>query len=288
MSEVASAFLVAVERLPRERYPATHSFNSAFGKLHRLLQTKLPPHLLPLFVRLRAFCIRQVFTIETRVHINPTFRLLLSTRIIPPGLAFVAAAGSTVYALRYLYVNALDLLTNLVGIAYPAYQSIMCIEYGDEATEHAYMPENGVAATPVLDRALGIDAPNLNKKQWLMYWSIFGLLTTADHWAGPILRLFPMYRVAKIAVLVWAQHRKYNGATWLYDTFVRPLLPPPSSLDQVQQPHERRTNADTKAEVASVDTAADEQPQSSFSSLLVSSVWESGNGLEPPPVHAHV
>ncbi|KAJ2159448.1 hypothetical protein GGH18_003609 [Coemansia sp. RSA 530] len=191
------------------------------------------------------------------------------------------------YALRYLYVNALDLLTNLVGIAYPAYQSIMCIEYGDEA-EHAYMPENGVAATPVLDRALGIDAPNLNKKQWLMYWSIFGLLTTADHWAGPILRLFPMYRVAKIAVLVWAQHRKYNGATWLYDTFVRPLLPPPSILDQAQQSHERRTNADAKAEVTSVDTAADEQPRSSFSSLLVSSVWESGNGLEPPPVHTRV
>ncbi|KAJ2313159.1 hypothetical protein IWW51_003234 [Coemansia sp. RSA 2702] len=280
MSEAASAFLAAVERLPRERYPATRSLNAAFGRLHRILQPKLAPHLLPLLLRFRAFCVRQAFAIETRVHINPTFRLLLSTRIIPPGLAFVAAAASTVYVLRYLYTNALDLLTNLVGVAYPAYQSIMCIEYSELAPEQVYPAECG--GGPMLDRALGIAAPNLSSKQWLMYWSIFGLLTTADHWAGPILRMFPMYRIAKIAVLVWAQHRKYNGAAWIYDTFVRPLMPPSSSLAQAQP----RTGDDAKVEVASVDTAADDQPRMQFSSPMVPSVWDSIGGAVPQPAQA--
>ncbi|KAI9477596.1 hypothetical protein LPJ78_000049 [Coemansia sp. RSA 989] len=285
MSEKASEFLAAVERLPHDRYPATHSLNGALSKLYRILRTKLPPHLLPLLVRFRAFCVRQAFAVETRVHINPTFRLLLSTRVIPPGLAFIAAAASTVYVLRYLYINALDLLTNLVGIAYPAYQSIMCIEYGELSPEHVYSAECGATEGRIVDRALGINEPNLDKKQWLMYWSIFGLLTTADHWAGPILRLFPMYRLAKLAVLIWAQHRKYNGAAWLYDTFVRPLLPPPSSLTH-NQPHAQtrgsqqqqqdvRTEVDIKAEIASVDTATDgEQSRLSFASLAVPSVWE--------------
>ncbi|KAJ2816786.1 hypothetical protein IWW50_006376, partial [Coemansia erecta] len=163
--------------------------------------------------------------------------------------------------------------------------------YGELAPAHANLSEHSVAGGQALDRALGVNEPNLDKKQWLMYWSIFGLLTTADHWAGPILRLFPMYRVAKIAVLVWAQHRKYNGAAWLYDMFVRPLLPPPSYLGRTQshaQIHTEqqlgRTDVDAKTEAASVDTAADDQPRASFSSLMIPSVWELANGPENQPV----
>ncbi|KAJ2515017.1 hypothetical protein GGI11_003889 [Coemansia sp. RSA 2049] len=219
----SSAFLAAVARVPKEKFPATHAANAVFGKLDLVMQRRLPPHLHPLFVRLRAFCVRQAFVLEHRLHINPTFALLLRTRIIPPSVAFVAAAASTIYAVRYLYTHALDLLTNIIGVAYPAYQSILAIEYGGDDDGLSFDDHNSSTAT----EALGIAAPNLDKKQWLMYWAIYGVLTTADHWAGPILRLFPMYRIAKIGVLVWAQHQKYNGAAWLYDTFVRPLLPPP-------------------------------------------------------------
>ncbi|KAJ1937477.1 hypothetical protein FBU59_004736 [Linderina macrospora] len=153
----------------------------------------------------------------------------------------MAAAASTIYVLRYMYVHALDLLTNIIGVAYPAYQSILAIEYGDME----YRQLRGE-----LDKAMGETGPNLDKKQWLMYWAIYGVLTTADHWAGPILKMFPFYRVAKIAVLLWAQHHKYNGAAWLYDTFVKPLLPPamPGSLSQTytkaQQSTQRRQQSD--------------------------------------------
>ncbi|KAJ2162056.1 hypothetical protein GGF46_000931 [Coemansia sp. RSA 552] len=285
MSEAAYSFLAAVERLPRERYPATLAANAVLGKLVQVLVKRLPPHLHPLMARLQAYCVRKVFAVEGRVHINPTFRLLLSTRIIPPGLAFAAAAASTVYVLRYLYVNALDLLTNLVGVAYPAYQSIMCIEYGDLSPETVYPPECGGAGTAAgggnsLDQALGISQPNLDKKQWLMYWSIFGILTTADHWAGPILRLFPLYRPAKIAVLLWAQHRQYNGASWLYDTFIQPLLPPPASLKQASpsthhlDKTRQRTDTNTMDDNAAAD-AAGNRPRVSFASLVAPSVWAS-------------
>ncbi|KAJ2761122.1 hypothetical protein IWQ56_005327, partial [Coemansia nantahalensis] len=178
MADAAAAFLAAVERLPRERYPLTRTTSAALGRLHDALQKRLPPHLLPLLVRLRALCARQALLVENRVHMNPAFRILLGTRIIPPGLAFAAAAASAVYVLRHLYVHALDLLTNLVGIAYPAYQSILCIEYGELAPERVHAPECTTAAGQPLDHALGIAAPSLDKKQWLMYWSIFGLLTT--------------------------------------------------------------------------------------------------------------
>ncbi|KAJ2714865.1 hypothetical protein H4R19_001504 [Coemansia spiralis] len=267
MADEPAAFLAAVERLPHERYPLTRATSAALGRLHGALQKRLPPHLLPLLVRFRALCTRQALFVENRVHMNPAFRILLGTRIIPPGLAFAVAAASAAYVLRHLYIHALDLLTNLVGVAYPAYQSIMCIEYGELAPEHVHAPECSTAAGQPLDHALGLAAPNLDKKQWLMYWSIYGLLTTADHWAGPILRMFPMYRLAKIAVLVWAQHRRYNGAAWLYDTLVRPLLPPPASL--------------APTSLAPAPPLPREQPAApSLPSLEMPSVWES------PPVPA--
>ncbi|KAJ2400192.1 hypothetical protein GGI23_002190 [Coemansia sp. RSA 2559] len=244
-ADTAHAFLAAVARVPRERFPATHAANALFDKLDPAIQRTLPPHLHPLFVKLRAFCVRQTFVLEQRLQINPTFTLLLSTRIVPPSIAFIVAAASTLYAARYLYTHALDLLTNIIGVAYPAYQSIMAIEYGGiNAVPTHGLGDGEVAAgsgTHPLSSAamaLGISTPNLDKKQWLMYWAIYGVLTTADHWAGPILRLFPMYRIAKIGVLVWAQHQKYNGAAWLYDTFVRPLLPPPESIHRYQQDRE--------------------------------------------------
>ncbi|KAJ2898719.1 hypothetical protein IWW38_001267 [Coemansia aciculifera] len=230
-----SAFLAAVSLLPRETYPATHGLNAAFGKADEPIRKRLAPHLHPLLIKLRVFCVRQTLLLEERLHMNPMFKLLLSTRIIPPSLAFIAAAATTVYALRFLYKHSLDLLTNIIGVAYPAYQSILAIEYGDCKEESLAGAADEGSSRFRIGSALGIEEPSLDKKQWLMYWAIYGVLTTADHWAGSILRLFPMYRFAKIGVLVWAQHRKYNGAAWLYDTFVRPLLPPPPPPSQKPQ-----------------------------------------------------
>ncbi|KAJ1769515.1 hypothetical protein LPJ74_004001 [Coemansia sp. RSA 1843] len=270
------------------------------------MQRTLPPHLHPLFVKLRAFCVRQTFVLEHRLHINPTFTLLLSTRIVPPSIAFIAAAASTIYAVRYLYTHALDLLTNIIGVAYPAYQSIMAIEYGDTIVTSVHRSDNGeepfdTGTHPLSSAAaaLGIATPNLDKKQWLMYWAIYGVLTTADHWAGPILHLFPMYRIVKIGVLVWAQHQKYNGAAWLYDTFVRPLLPPPEPIHkskEIREPahqHDRYhgqhnveisdkekgvyVEGHAKVQTYNTDESSGSRPDATFTSLELpsTSIWGS-------------
>ncbi|KAJ1946211.1 hypothetical protein GGF37_001295 [Kickxella alabastrina] len=285
MSQEACAFLEAVSQLPRSEFPATHNVNALLRRIIAAIQERLPPHLRPLLTRLHAFSMRQTFALEKRLHINPTFKLLLGLRIVPPGLAFIAAAASTIYAVRYLYTNALDLLTNIIGVAYPAYQSMMAIEYGGVVE-----PTTGPAKSQLqsLERALGIVEPNLDKKQWLMYWAVYGVLTTADHWAGPLLRLFPMYRIAKIGVLVWAQHRKYNGATWLYDTLVRPLLPPTNTLSPPPPPSKKKPRATHMQELGLADNmvlddvhahnspgVGDNVPPPAFSSLSMPSVWES-------------
>ncbi|KAJ2722420.1 hypothetical protein GGI07_003318 [Coemansia sp. Benny D115] len=288
MSQEASVFLEAVNQLPSREFPATRSTHSALSKVCAILEPRLPPHLRPLLTRLHAFVVRQAFSLEKRLHVNPTFKLLLGLRIVPPGLAFIAAAASTVYAVRYLYTYALDLLTNIIGVAYPAYQSILAIEYGDRVVPRKTQQSSS------WESALGLAEPNLNKKQWLMYWAIYGALTTADHWAGSILRLFPMYRVAKIGVLVWAQHAKYNGAEWLYDSCVKPLLPPADVFLQQQSresgprsPENRLASGGGRFD-ALVDSQEDDEsacvageaesallPPPPFSSIAMPSVWES-------------
>ncbi|KAJ2612694.1 hypothetical protein GGF44_006079 [Coemansia sp. RSA 1694] len=125
-----------------------------------------------------------------------------------------------------------------------------------------------------------------------------------------------MYRFAKIGVLVWAQHRKYNGAAWLYDTFVRPLLPPPPPQQPPSGALRRHSTKDATAtgddynntsiskdsrhhSQASIDSASGSvqeisgqqnraiQPSSfSFSAMAVASVWDAtanvGTGTIPP------
>ncbi|KAJ2556913.1 hypothetical protein GGH95_005273, partial [Coemansia sp. RSA 1836] len=101
VDNASSAFLAAVSLLPREKYPATHGLNAAFAKVDEPIRRRLAPHLHPLLAKLRVYCVRQTLLLEERLHINPTFKLLLSTRFVPPSLAFIAAAASTIYALRY-------------------------------------------------------------------------------------------------------------------------------------------------------------------------------------------
>lgn len=266
----AILFLATVSsQLSHQQYPATHSINALCERINSYLAKKLPPHLHPLLIRLRAFCVRHMLQLEQRLRMNPTFKLLLRTRIIPPSLAFMAATASTIYIARYLYVNSLDLLTNIVGVAYPAYQSILAIEYGDS------LLNNSSTETATTDDSVIRQRSNLDKKQWLMYWAIYGVLTTADHWAGSILQFFPIYRLAKIGVLMWAQHSKYNGATWLYDTFVKPLLPPPSTY-LPQQPLQQKERREEEKEVI----ASTSPP---FTSMVMPSVWASTNNLTSTP-----
>ncbi len=89
-----------------------------------------------------------------------------------------------------------SILTNLIGVAYPAFMSFHALESeGDD-----------------------------DDKQWLTYWVVFGCFTITDQFAGLILRMIPFYYVLKVAMLIWMFHPSSLGAITLYESFIKPFV----------------------------------------------------------------
>merc|ERR1712127_304685 len=90
-------------------------------------------------------------------------------------------------------------ITCLIGVAYPAFQSFICLDSKDNDEE---------------------------KKQWLTYWVVFGCFNIFDHFAGVILHFIPFYYVLKLAFLVALFHPRFRGATFVYDNYLREAVKP--------------------------------------------------------------
>ena len=80
------------------------------------------------------------------------------------------------------------LLTNLVGAFYPAFMSFYALE------------------------SPGID----DDKQWLTYWSVFGIFSLCDQFSERILSIIPFYFVLKVLLLIWLFHPSTLGAQTVY------------------------------------------------------------------------
>ena len=89
-----------------------------------------------------------------------------------------------------------SLLTNVIGVAYPAFMSFVALESEGEDDD----------------------------KLWLTYWVVFGAFTIADQFAGIILSLIPFYYVLKVAFLIWMFHPSFQGALTVYDSFILPYF----------------------------------------------------------------
>ena len=87
-------------------------------------------------------------------------------------------------------------ITCLVGVTLPTYWSIKAIESEDYTDE----------------------------KQWLTYWTIFGLFTLLDQFASFILRIFPFYFIVKIVFLIWCFMPNTMGALFIYNKLVAPYF----------------------------------------------------------------
>lgn len=61
-------------------------------------------------------------------------------------------------------------------------------------------------------------------KQWLTYWTIFGLFVIAELFFGIILKALPFYYIAKLVFLVWLFLPNFQGATFIYDKIIRNLF----------------------------------------------------------------
>ncbi|RKO85132.1 TB2/DP1/HVA22-related protein, partial [Blyttiomyces helicus] len=86
------------------------------------------------------------------------------------------------------------LLSNLIGVAFPAYASIRAVE------------------RPRPD----------DDERWLTYWSVFGLFSLLDSGASKILSYVHVYFLPKIAILYWLQ--RGDGALVVYRKALRPAL----------------------------------------------------------------
>ncbi len=71
-----------------------------------------------------------------------------------------------------------SILTNVIGVAYPAFMSFVALE------------------------SEGAD----DDKLWLTYWVVFGSFTIVDQFAGIVLKLIPFYYVLKVGMLIWMFH----------------------------------------------------------------------------------
>ncbi|GMR53304.1 hypothetical protein PMAYCL1PPCAC_23499, partial [Pristionchus mayeri] len=85
---------------------------------------------------------------------------------------------------------------NIIGIAYPAYASLKAV------------------------RSLNA----LEEKEWLVYWSVFGLVTLVDFWIEFILQFFPFYYVAKSLFYLYLYLPYTRGADSIFLHHLEPLI----------------------------------------------------------------
>ena len=98
------------------------------------------------------------------------------------------------------------LLANLVGFAYPAFRSIKSLE------------------SPQRD----------DDKQWLTYWTVYGLFIIIDDWATWVTSMIPQYYLIKLIFLIWLFAPTTKGAVLLYNKIIKDLFAKYSSqLDKV-------------------------------------------------------
>lgn len=90
------------------------------------------------------------------------------------------------------------LISDLVAVIYPAYQSFKAIDSKDRGDD----------------------------VQWLMYWVVFSLVSLFETIGMWLLDMIPFYFFIKVCFFVWLYHPKFLGAELVYIGLVRPHLMP--------------------------------------------------------------
>ncbi|GMT28313.1 hypothetical protein PFISCL1PPCAC_19610, partial [Pristionchus fissidentatus] len=85
---------------------------------------------------------------------------------------------------------------NIIGIAYPAYASLKAV------------------------RSLNA----LEEKEWLVYWSVFGLVTLIDFWIDFVMQFFPFYYVVKSLFYLYLYLPYTRGADYIFLHQLEPLI----------------------------------------------------------------
>jgi receptor expression-enhancing protein 5/6 len=135
-----------------------------------------------------------VATLTEQLDKNPTVKQLADKAGVPSGYI---ATGAIVTGFLFVFLGVgASLITDAVGIFYPAYMSFKAIE------------------SPEAD----------DDKLWLTYWVVFAIYGFADRFLDFVFFWVPFYYPIKLLVLItlfWPQTR---FAVLLYDRVIKPFL----------------------------------------------------------------
>ncbi|KAI7840715.1 hypothetical protein COHA_005531 [Chlorella ohadii] len=124
----------------------------------------------------------------------------MSAAVLAPVLGPAAASvGLQVLLQPYGAASTLGKVANTcVGLLYPAYCTLKAVEQRQPNTA--------------------------TSNKWLIYWSVYGLLTAAEKPLDKVLAWVPYYQLAKLVLLLWLQSPAYEGAQRIYIEGIRPWL----------------------------------------------------------------
>jgi len=119
---------------------------------------------------------------------------------------------------------ASQLICNVLGFVYPAYESIKAIE----------------------------TAQTKDDTKWLTYWVVYSSFIILEFFSDYLLFWIPFYFFFKTGLLIWCMHPSYNGTEFLYNNVIRPVF-----LQNEKRVDSFINKAQTKGKVV-LDKAVDE------------------------------
>merc|ERR1719174_885903 len=94
-----------------------------------------------------------------------------------------------------------NLITQLVGFVYPAYESFKALEPDNEKRENPRM-----------------------MRTWLTYWIVYSLFSVVEVFVDYILYWIPLYYMLKLVFLIWLMIPRLGGAELVYKVLIEPSL----------------------------------------------------------------
>ncbi|CAK9136369.1 unnamed protein product [Ilex paraguariensis] len=105
----------------------------------------------------------------------------------------MGASGNNVFA---VLANNIDVIAGpVISLAFPLYASIRAIETKSRADD----------------------------QQWLTYWVLYSMITLFELTFAKVLEWFPIWPYAKLIATCWLVLPYFNGASYVYEHFIRPF-----------------------------------------------------------------
>jgi len=110
--------------------------------------------------------------------------------------AYVALGTCSFLFLFLFFGFGMTVMCKAIGFLYPLFQSFKAIEQSE-----------------------------LHKlKLWLTYWLVYGFFSLLEIFFDSVMSWFPLYYPLKLCFLLWCFLAKYEGATVIFEKFIRPIM----------------------------------------------------------------